>query len=134
MRVLLCFIGFILVSYGVDDGAAGLIMLGLFMIGMPVTTAPVKDGPAPRTAFPQALDMEAELIQEDYESEIRAVQVEFWHRPLDDDSIAELEFEVWVALTRREAAVARLDQRAGLARAPSAAPGTAGSPGARTSG
>lgn len=114
MRALLIFIGIVLTYYGVDDGSAGLIFFGLFMIGVPVASHQDKR-PAPRSAFPQALDMEADLIEEDCESEIRAVTVEFLHRPFTAASIAELESEVWLALTRRDEASARLEQRAGLA-------------------
>lgn len=115
MRPLLVFIGITLVVYGMQDGAVGLIFFGLFMIGVPVNT-PAKAAPVvTQRSLWQALDMEADLIEEDYESEIRAVKVEFLHRPLTAASIAELESEVWLALTRRDEASARLEQRAGLA-------------------
>lgn len=105
--------GIILVLIGAQKGSPAFIVLGLIVIGAPALDHRDVPRPGP-SALPQALDMEAEEIHADCEGEIRAVTVEFLRRPLSLDSISELESEVDLALSRRDEAMARLDERAGI--------------------
>jgi hypothetical protein len=74
-----------------------VVMVCLGLIGLDAASLADKWArpPKPKLLVPQAT---LEL-----ESQIRAVQVEFLHRPLTEESIAELESELWLALTRSNA-------------------------------
>jgi hypothetical protein len=53
-------------------------------------------------ATAQARSYELELVEQDEESQIRCVVMEFMHRPLSEESIATLESDIWLAMQRAD--------------------------------